>query len=73
MPDRRADFVRTVGNGRAVSVARDKGYELIDKLRLSDLIADLVSEGLIQIPDNVDNAEDAYLDIAERGIEILHG
>lgn len=69
--ERRNEFVRTVGSGKSISVAREKGYELISEDRLGDLLADLQNEGLIN-PDRV-LTQDEILAVAKRGIEILRG
>lgn len=69
--ERRDEFVRKVGSGKAISTAREKGYELISESRLGDLLADLQEEGLIN-PDRV-LTQDEILDVAKRGMEILRG
>lgn len=71
MNDRRMNFARTVGRGKAVASAREAGYELISEERLGDLLADLHSQGMIEFATN--NIEEAILLTAKRGIEILRG
>lgn len=66
---RRDDFVRTVGSGKAISAAREKGYELISEDRLGDLLADLNDARLLY--DGM--GQDEILEAAKRGMGILRG
>lgn len=67
--DRRTNFARTVGRGKAVASAREAGYELINEDRLGDLISDLAAEGY----PFAGMTEEEILAAAKRGLEILRG
>ena len=76
--ERRNDFSQIVRKGKAVSAAREAGYELISEDRLGDLLSDLSDMGYITVLNVSDGNEyqmgdNAILDAAEKGMEILRG
>lgn len=75
--DERGQFADTIRKGKAVSAAREAGYELINQQRLGDLLADLRDEGLLAMLNSTGTTlqqdDNLILNAAERGMEILRG
>ena len=69
--DDRQAFLAKMDRGRGVAEARDKGFELVDAVRLQQLFADLDRLGFITVHDS--EAEPDAQMAHEKAMEILRG